>query len=272
MSERDDWYRPPVETTTEDSPAEAPPDGDRPEQPIFIPRPPDYDSWDRDPWTEDSSLDPPSDGVSPEEGFHHPLDKVTGRLPRRVRLIVDWVVTIVGAIAIVLAIKAWVVNPYRIPSSSMEPTLHCARPATGCEARFSDRVLANRFIYHFRDPRRGEIVVFETTPAVVQKCSAGGTFVKRIIGLPGETVRIRLINGREFVYINGRKLDEPYIQPSRRGFGPEKTYKVPQGQYFLMGDNRASSCDSRQWGGMPRGNILGKVFATYWPPQRISFR
>ena len=97
--------------------------------------------------------------------------------------------TIVGAIAIVLAIKAWVVNPYRIPSSSMEPTLHCARPATGCEARFSDRVLANRFIYHFRDPGRGEIVVFKTTPAVVRKCGAGGTFVKRIIGLPGETVR-----------------------------------------------------------------------------------
>ena len=63
-----------------------------------------------------------------------------------------------------LAIKAWVVNPYRIPSSSMEPTLHCARPARGCEARFSDRVLANRFIYHFRDPHRGDIVVFNTPP------------------------------------------------------------------------------------------------------------
>ena len=74
------------------------------------------------------------------------------------------VVTIAGAIAIVLAIKPWVVNPYRIPSSSMEPTLHCARPAPGCEARFCDRVLANRFIYHFRDPHRGEIIVFNTPP------------------------------------------------------------------------------------------------------------
>ena len=73
-------------------------------------------------------------------------------------------VTIVGAIAIVLAIKAWVVNPYRIPSSSMEPTLHCARPGSGCEARFSDRVLANRFIYHFREPQRGDIIVFKTPP------------------------------------------------------------------------------------------------------------
>ena len=124
---------------------------------------------------------------SPEEDYHHPLDRVTGRLPRRTRIVVDWIVTIVGAVAIVLAIKAWVVNPYRIPSSSMEPTLHCARPAPGCEARFSDRVLANRFIYHFRDPKRGEIVVFQTTPAVKRKCNAGGTFVKRIVGLPGET-------------------------------------------------------------------------------------
>jgi signal peptidase I len=206
------------------------------------------------------------------DGFHHPLDRVTGRLPRRVRIVVDWLVTIVGAVAIVLAIKAWVVNPYRIPSSSMEPTLHCARPATGCEARFSDRVLANRFIYHFRDPRRGEIVVFETTPAVVRKCNAGGTFVKRIVGLPGETLRLRLVRGREYVYINGRRLDEPYVQPDRRAFGPEKTWKIPEGQYFLMGDNRTSSCDSRQWGPLPRGNILGEVFATYWPPNRISFR
>ena len=96
---------------------------------------------------------PGTDITVPQHDFHHPLDRVTGRLPRRMRIAVDWIVTIVGAIAIVLAIKAWVVNPYRIPSSSMEPTLHCARPAAGCEARFSDRVLANRFIYHFRDPR-----------------------------------------------------------------------------------------------------------------------
>ncbi len=209
---------------------------------------------------------------SPEEDYHHPLDRVTGRLPRRTRIVVDWIVTIVGAIAIVLAIKAWVVNPYRIPSSSMEPTLHCARPAPGCEARFSDRVLANRFIFHFRDPRRGEIVVFQTTPAVKRKCNAGGTFVKRIVGLPGETLQVRLIRGREYVYINGRRLEEPYIQASRRGFGPAETFKVPEGKYFMMGDNRASSCDSRVWGSLPRENILGKVFMTYWPPQRISFR
>jgi signal peptidase I len=206
------------------------------------------------------------------DDHHHPLDRVTGRLPRRLRILVDWVVTIVGAIAIVLAIKAWIVNPYRIPSSSMEPTLHCARPAPGCEARFSDRVLANRFIYHFRSPHRGEVVVFNTPPAAKQKCGAGGTFVKRIIGLPGETVQMRVRNGAAYVYIDGKRLDEPYIQHDRRDIGPAETFHVPQGQYFMMGDNRAQSCDSRVWGTVPRKNLIGEVFMTYWPPNRISFR
>src|SRR5437763_15136369 len=99
------------------------------------------------------------------------------------RVALDWVVTVFSAVAIVLAVKAWVVNPYRIPSPSMEPTLHCARPAFGCEASRSDRVLANRFIYHFRDPRRGEIVVFHAPKAAETNC-IGGIFLKRIIGLP----------------------------------------------------------------------------------------
>ena len=217
----------------------------------------------------------PSSPPTPREShddFHHPLDRVTGRLPRRIRIAVDWIVTIVGAIAIVLAIKAWVVNPYRIPSSSMEATLHCARPAPGCEARFSDRVLANRFIYHFRDPHRGDVIVFETPPAAKAKCGAGGTFVKRIVGLPKERVQIRLRRGAAFVYVDGRRLDEPYIENDRRDIGPEETYRVPAGHYFVMGDNRSQSCDSRVWGPVPRENIIGKVFMTYWPPQRISFR
>ena len=212
------------------------------------------------------------DSSTPEHEFHHPLDRVTGRLPRRMRIAVDWIVTIVGAIAIVLAIKAWVVNPYRIPSSSMEPTLHCARPAPGCEARFSDRVLANRFIYHFRDPQRGDVIVFETPPAAKAKCGAGGTFVKRIIGLPGERLQMRLRRGAAYVYINGRRLEEPYIENDRRDIGPEETFKVPPGKYFVMGDNRSQSCDSRVWGPVPRENVIGKVFMTYWPPLRISFR
>jgi signal peptidase I len=214
----------------------------------------------------------PTSEEEPKHEFHHPLDRVTGGLPRRLRIAVDWIVTIVGAIAIVLAIKAWVVNPYRIPSSSMEPTLHCARPAAGCEARFSDRVLANRFIYRFRDPERGEVVVFETPPEAKAKCGAGGTFVKRIVGLPGETVGMRLRNGAAFVYIDGQRLEEPYIEQDRRDIGPEERFRAPLDHYFVMGDNRAQSCDSRVWGFVPEDNLIGPVFMTYWPPNRISFR
>jgi signal peptidase I len=198
----------------------------------------------------------------------NPLDRLTAGLPRPWRIAIDWIVTIAGAIAIVLAIKAWVVNPYRIPSSSMEPTLHCARPGQGCEARLSDRVLANRFIYHFRDPHRGEIVVFNTPPAAQEMCGASGTFVKRLIGLPGDTVTER---DGGFVYINGKRLNEPYIKPDRRTHDSTTgSWHVPKGSYFFMGDNRGESCDSRRWGSVPRKNLIGKVFATYWPPNRIS--
>jgi signal peptidase I len=209
-------------------------------------------------------------GTATEEEYHtrNPVDRLTRRLPRSLRITVDWIVTIVGAVAIVLLVKAFVVNPYRIPSSSMEPTLHCARPGNECEARFSDRVLANRFIYHFRTPQRGEIVVFTTPP---RACGVGGTFVKRVIGLPGEKLEVRLIRGDGYVFINGKRLDEPYIREDRRqvrsSFGP---ITVPKDHYFMMGDNRESSCDSRDWGSLPRKNLIGKVFATYWPPQRLS--
>ena len=187
-------------------------------------------------------------------------------MPQPWRAIIDWIVTIVGAIAIVFAIKSFVVNPYRIPSSSMEPTLHCAASGgSGCLAHFSDRVLANRFIYHLRDPRRGEIIVFNVPDIAEEKCGAGGVFVKRIIGLPGDVWQER----QGFVYINGKKLNEPYIKKDRRDFESWPARKIPKDNYFMMGDNRQSSCDSRKWGTVPRNRIIGKVFAIYWPPQRI---
>ena len=207
-----------------------------------------------------------------QQHSRNPLDHLTAGLPRPWRIAIDWIVTIVGAVAIVLAIKAWVVNPYRIPSSSMEPTLHCARPGQGCESGYSDRVLANRFIYHFRDPRRGEIVVFNTPPAAKKECGEGGTFVKRLIGLPGDLVHE---DEKAFIWINHKKLDEPYIKQHRRDqdtANREETWHVPFGQYFFMGDNRGESCDSRRWGSVPRKNLIGKVFATYWPPNRLGFR
>jgi signal peptidase I len=212
----------------------------------------------------------------------NPVDRLTYGLPRPWRIAIDWVVTIAGAIAIVLAIKAWVINPYRIPSSSMEPSLHCARPGPGCLARFSDRVLANRFIYHLHPPRRGDIIVFKTPKGAEDRCGAGGTFVKRLVALPGDRWEER--NG--FIFINGRRLSEPYVQANRRdtrtltlapilqdaGIRAKPPDRIPPGYYFMMGDNRVQSCDSREWGPVPRENIIGKVFSVYWPPNRIGFR
>src|SRR5512141_2623739 len=134
-----------------------------------------------------------------------PLGRLFANVPRELRVLLDWIFTIGGAVLIVFALKAWVVNPYRIPSSSMEPTLHCARPATGCEAHFSDRVLANRFIYHFRDPRRGEIIVFRPPgdKPVCGTAQAREVFVKRLIGLPGD----RIAERDGIVYINDKRLD-----------------------------------------------------------------
>jgi signal peptidase I len=190
------------------------------------------------------------------------------------RRVVEWIVTIAVAVLVVLAVKAWVVNPYRIPSPSMEPTLHCARPEFGCEGDSSDRVLANRFIFHFRDPRRGEIVVFHAPRLATRECT-GGIFVKRIIGLPGEVWAERA----GYTYIDGRRLSEPYIQPGRRDMQtktlldipPTGTFsRIPKNMYLMEGDNRAHSCDSRVWGLVPRSAIIGKVFFTYWPLGRIG--
>jgi signal peptidase I len=199
-----------------------------------------------------------------------PLVHITARLPRRWRVAVDWLVTIIGAILIVLAVKQWIVNPYRIPTSSMEATLHCARPGAGCLAPGglfdgSDRILACRLCYELGSPRRGDIVVFNTPPAARTACSEGGVYVKRLIGLPGETWRE--IDGR--VYIDGKKLNEPYIEETRRDSSTLGPIRIPPGRYFMMGDNRNGSCDSRKWGTVPRGDLIGKVIATYWPPLRI---
>jgi signal peptidase I len=146
---------------------------------------------------------------------------------------------------------------YRILSSSMEPTLHCGEPAPGCEGDGDDRVLAESV-----DPeelRRADIVVFETPPEVQVRCGAGGTFVSRVIGLPGERIEFRLERGLSFVYVDGRKLDEPYIESDRRNTSGEEAFETPPGHYFVMGDNRIQSCDSREWGSLPAENIHHRV-------------
>jgi signal peptidase I len=174
------------------------------------------------------------------------------------------------AIALVLTFQAQIAKPYRIPTASMEPTLHCAKPADFCQGRFSDRVIADRLAYRFRDPERGEIVVFDAPPAA-QRCGLGegsSTFVKRLIGLPGELVSER--DG--IVYVDGERLVEHYVDPSLRGHESGRWLRVPRGHYFVLGDNRIHSCDSRRWGTVPRSSLIGPVILTYWPPSRLSFR
>jgi signal peptidase I len=205
----------------------------------------------------------------------HPLS----RLPHPWRKAAEWLLTLAAAIAFVLVFEAEVAKPYRIPSSSMEKTLHCARPAAGCRASTSDRVLVNRLAYDFGSPERGQIVVFKAPPTANQ-CGpddGGATFVKRLLGLPGETVRedesgfiwVRQPNTRSWT-----KLAEPYLSPTARRADRTyrgKTWRVPTGEYFMVGDNRGDSCDSRQWGAVPRRNLIGPVIFTYWPPGRISY-
>jgi signal peptidase I len=198
------------------------------------------------------------------------LDRRLSRMPQPWRTLVDWLATVAAAVAFVLVFEAEVAKPYRIPSSSMEPTLHCAKPGSYCEGRFNDRIVANRLAYRFGDPRRGQIVVF-TAPQSADRCGrheGGTTFVKRIVGLPGEQVSER--GGA--VYVDGRRLAEPYVDPSRRGNASRSWPRIAPGHYFVAGDNRIHSCDSRTWGTVPRSSLIGPVMVTYWPPDRLSAR
>jgi signal peptidase I len=150
---------------------------------------------------------------------------------------------------------------YRIPTSAMEPALHCAAPAPGCEGDANDRILVRRFLPG-EDPGRGDVIVFEGPDEMLVQCGARGTFVKRVIGLPGELVRQR----EGAIVVDGRPLDEPYA----RRDGESGRWRVPEGEYFVLGDNRPNSCDSRRWGGVPRDDVIGKVVVRYWPPGRIG--
>jgi signal peptidase I len=196
--------------------------------------------------------------------------------------LIELVVIVAIALGLALAIQAWIVKPYKIPSGSMEPTLDEGQ-----------RVLVNRFIYHFHEPSIGDIVVFHP-PAGAETSSECGvlvghsqpietgeacpkptaeesseTFIKRIVAVGGDTLSVReghpVVDGVE-------KTDEPYIAPCG---GVEecnlaKTIKIPPGYFFMMGDNRGDSDDSRFWGPIPKAWIIGEAFATYWPPDRIG--
>jgi signal peptidase I len=286
VSDRFDWNRPDLGDEDEKGEEQTEHGWDAPGSWPTPSRPDPEPAWQRTEYGDYgyASREPLPEEVRPSHIPAHrsrdPLARLFPGLPRSVRVTLDWILTIVGAILIVLALKQWVVNPYRIPSSSMEPTLNCARGPTepGCLGGSSDRVLACRICLDFGPPARGDIVVFNTPSEAALKCGEGGTFVKRVIGLPGETVReddngfiwIAAPGSKKFV-----KLKEPYLSAQRRlqdsaHFG--QIWHVPKDEYFMMGDNRSQSCDSRTWGSVPRGKLIGTVFFVYWPPDRIGFR
>src|SRR4051812_8198428 len=161
-------------------------------------------------------------------------------------------------------------RPPRAPPGWRGPPLPGAGPADDCEARFSDRVIACELCYRFGSPGRGQIVVFHSPAAAAQACPPGGTFVKRLIGLPGDTVH-EDANG--LIWINGRRLAQPYVAAAslRTDTHRGATWHVSPGHYFFLGDNRGNSCDSRVWGSVPRSSLIGPVVARYWPPTRLGF-
>lgn len=172
---------------------------------------------------------------------------------RRRRALIEWIVLIAGALVIALLIKTFLFQAFFIPSESMVPTL-----------KIGDRVLVNRLSYDLHDVHRGDIVVFKAPPEA--QSEGIKDLVKRVVGLPGETVEARE-DGR--IYVDDRLLDEPYLPRGTTTSNLPPT-KVPPGHLFMMGDNRGASRDSRFFGPIEESSIIGRVFVRIWPPQHIG--
>jgi signal peptidase I len=200
----------------------------------------------------------------------------------------EWVETLLWAILLALVIRAVLIQAYKIPTGSMQPTLRGAE-----DYKVGDHLLVNKFVYgsridipftgvslpfrfpKIRTPMRGDVVVFKF-PHDPKK-----DYVKRCIGLPGETIEIR----NKVVYINGEPLDEPWLKrcPKREyfrdgdqiqdsAFSKRDNYGpvvIPKNSYFMMGDNRDNSSDSRYWGVLDYDFIRGQAILVYWPPKRL---
>ena len=190
--------------------------------------------------------------------------------------LVELVLIVVVALGLALGIQAFLVKPYRIPSESMVPTLQVGQ-----------RVLVNRIGARFTDPKVGDVVVFHPPAGAEQSNECGGgppppsqacdqptadradvNFIKRVVAGPGDRIAIR--GGH--VILNGKRQPDSYTIPceSSEGCDFPKTVTIPADHYFMMGDNRGASDDSRFWGPVPRDWIIGGAFATYWPPKRIG--
>ena len=186
------------------------------------------------------TVDPPA-GVEPPVADDH-----------AVRNLVEWVAIVVGALAVALIVKTFLIQAFFIPSLSMYPTLDKG-----------DRVLVNKLSYKVHDVHRGDVVVFERPPG--QPANAIKDLIKRVVGLPGEEIEAK--NG--VVYIDGKKLSEPYLVDGVTTDNLPKQ-EGPDGHVFVMGDNRTDSADSRVFGPIDEDTIVGRAFVRVWPPPDIG--
>jgi signal peptidase I len=183
------------------------------------------------------------------------------------RALYEWGIVIVAALLAAVIIKAVAIEAFFIPSASMEPTL---RPG--------DRVLVNRLSYDLHGVHTGDVIVFRRTPA---DNSTDSDLIKRVIGLPGQTIDIRNCG----VFVNGKELPQPYLPKGWQNPASEyctttvsapgtanlpNPFHVPAHSYFVMGDNRKDSDDSRYWGFVPGNYIVGRAFARIWPINRLG--
>jgi signal peptidase I len=168
----------------------------------------------------------------------------------------EWAIVAVVALALALGMRTFVFQAYFVPSGSMIPTL-----------QVGDRILVQKLFFSPSDVHTGEIVVFHGPAADVVCGSPQSILVKRVIGLPGETIQSK----GNTVYLDGKALAEPWL-PAGTQLGraiPKQT--IPPGRYFMMGDNRSISCDSRYWGTIPGSSIVGKVLILWWRFGRPAF-
>jgi signal peptidase I len=191
-------------------------------------------------------------------GVEHSLESPAS--PHPTRWVKEAVIVVVVAVLVAVLLRAFVVQTFFIPSGSMEPTL-----------QIGDRILVNKLSYHLHSVDRGDIVVFSRPPT--ENCGGPevNDLVKRVIALPGDVISLSGGN----VYIDGKRLDESWLPGSEQGItvaGPAgnnsnlaRPYRVPKDNYFVMGDNRTDSCDSRYWGPISRSLIVGKVEVRVWP-------
>lgn len=191
-----------------------------------------------------------------DDAIDAPLTRAERRRARKhspVRELVEWILIIAGALIVAFALKTWVLQAFSIPSPSMVPTLV-----------EQDRILVNKLSYSFGEVERGDVVVFERPKAAGTEPNINH-LVKRVIGLPGETIESS--NGR--ILINGEEIREPYLPPGTVTDGVQRT-KIPPGQYWVMGDNRGNSSDSRVFGTIDHDIIVGRAFARVWPVGSIN--